>query len=270
MKFALILLSAGCCMAQNSLTPAEKKAGWKLLFDGKTMKGWADPSKLSPAGDSWTIEDGCLKARPKPRYREDLVSLGKFSDFELQFEWKISSGGNSGLKYRIQEFVPLSSEIIKKSKKFEDSLNTTMQGTLPSRVSAMSGGEGEGQTYVIGFEYQTIDDDKHPDARRGALYQSGSLYSMIPRSKPAMKPVGEFNQSRLVVKGNHIEHWLNGEKVVDASLDDPSIAAGLEKRWGKTSPIYQMLTKQPKKQCSISFQNHNDAAWFRSVKVRKI
>ena len=121
MKFALILLSAGFCMAQNSLTPAEKKAGWKLLFDGKTMKGWADPSKLSPAGDSWTIEDGCLKARPKPLYREDLVSLGKFSDFELQFEWKISSGGNSGLKYRIQEFVPLSSDIIKKSKKFEDS-----------------------------------------------------------------------------------------------------------------------------------------------------
>ena len=257
-------------MAQNNLTPAEKKAGWKLLFDGKTMKGWADPSKLSPAGDSWTIEDGCLKAKPKPRYREDLVSLAKFSDFELQFEWKISSGGNSGLKYRIQEFVPLSSDLIKKSKKFEDSVNTAMQGSLPSRASAMNGGEGEGQTYVIGFEYQTIDDDKHPDARRGGLYQSGSLYSMIPRSKQAMKPVGEFNQSRLVVKGNHIEHWLNGEKVVDASLDDPSIAAGLEKRWGKTSPVYQMLTRQPKKQCSISLQNHNDAAWFRSVKVRKL
>lgn len=269
MKFVPLLLTATLCLAQNSLTPAEKKAGWKLLFDGKTMKNWLDTSKLTPAGDSWTIEDGCLKARPKPHYREDLVSMGKYKDFELQFEWKISSGGNSGLKYRIQEFVPLSTEVIRKSKKFEDALNSSMQGKLPTRTSAMQG-DNEGQTYVVGFEYQTIDDDKHPDARRGALYQSGSLYSMIPRTKRAIKPVGEFNQSRLVVKGNHIEHWLNGEKVVDASLDDPSIAAGLEKRWGKTSPIYAFLTKQPKKQCPISLQNHNDEAWFRAIKIRKI
>ena len=267
MKFSLLLLSVSLCLAQNTLTPEEKKAGWKLLFDGKTMNGWRDPSKLSPPANAWTIEDGCLKPLPKPKYREDLVSVGKYADFELQFEWKISPGGNSGLKYRIQEFVPLATDDIKKAKKFEDSLDSAMKGgKLPNRASVMKRSGTE--VYVIGFEYQTIDDDKHPDARRGALYQSGSLYSMIPRTKQAAKPVGEFNQSRLVVKGNHIEHWLNGEKVVDASLDDPSIAAGLEKRWGKASPVYQLLTKKPKKRCPISLQNHNDEAWFRNLKIR--
>ena len=264
-----LLVSASAALAQNSLTAEEKKAGWKLLFDGKTMRGWKDPSKLSPPANAWTIEDGCLKAVGKPQYREDLVSVQTFADFELQFEWKMSVGGNSGLKYRIQEFVPLSGDDIKKAKKFEDALNGAMKtGKPPTRASAMKGGES--QTYVIGFEYQTIDDDKHPDARRGALYQSGSLYSMIPRIKQAAKPIGEFNQSRLVVKGNHIEHWLNGEKVIDASLDDPAIGAGLEKRWGKSSAVYQMLTKQPKKKCPISLQHHNDAAWFRNIKIRAI
>ncbi|MFN9083970.1 MAG: DUF1080 domain-containing protein, partial [Acidobacteriota bacterium] len=84
----------------NRLTTEEKAAGWKLLFDGKSMTGWNDLRRQTPPGDSWAIEDGCLKAVPHPKLREDLFTAAKFGDFELAFEWKVSPGGNSGLKYR--------------------------------------------------------------------------------------------------------------------------------------------------------------------------
>src|SRR5438270_11261548 len=94
--------------APNSLTSEEARAGWILLFDGKTMEHWVDPGKNTPPGDAWTIEDGCLKAQRRPRITEDRFSRQTFRDFELEFEWRISPGGNSGVKYRIQDhlFVP--------------------------------------------------------------------------------------------------------------------------------------------------------------------
>lgn len=253
-------------MAQGTLTPQEQKSGWKLLFDGKTFANWQDPAKMTPAGDAWTIFDGYIKTKPHPSFTEDLVSVAKYGDFELTWDWRISPGGNSGLKYRIQEFVPIATEN-RASKKFEDTVeDAAKRGTTRAKAAAEKGT----QSYVVGFEYQMIDDDKHRDAQRGPLYQTGSLYSMIPRTKQAAKPVGEINHSRLVVKGSHIEHWLNGEKVVDASLMDPVIGEGLAKRWGTTSKVYNWLVKQPRKECWISLQNHGDEAWFNNIKIRKL
>jgi hypothetical protein len=80
--------------------------------------------------------------------------------------------------------------------------------------------------------------------------------------------VGEFNQSRLVVKGNHTEHWLNGVKVVDTDLAEA--AKGGAHRWGAESPVYKLMEEQPKKDCQISLQNHNDPAWFRNLKIRRL
>src|SRR5437879_13815294 len=97
-----LLMCIGASGAPNTLNPEEKSAGWILLFDGKSMKGWEDPRLKTPPGDSWTIEDGCLKATSKPRIREDLFSSQTFRDFELVFDWRISPAGNSGVKYRIQ------------------------------------------------------------------------------------------------------------------------------------------------------------------------
>ena len=188
--------------APNTLSSAEKSGGWKLLFDGKSMKGWVDVRKNAPPGDSWTIEDGALKSVPHPKLREDLFSKELFGDFELSWEWKIEAKGNSGLKYRIQDRFFVDEKRIKEYGKFEKLANDAATKRNVKRVDGT-------QEYIVGFEYQMIDNAGHPDARRGGYYQTGALYSMIPPVETAApKRVGEYNQSRIVVKGNHIEHWF--------------------------------------------------------------
>lgn len=245
-----------CFGEPNTLTAEEVKDGWKLLFDGKTFNGW----ERAPESDSFSIEDGSIKVMKKPRLRQDLYSAEKYRDFELQWDWKISPGGNSGLKYRIQDRIWLSEE---EQKKFEDWVEYSYTHR-PKSIPA------KGQEYVVSFEYQMIDNGVHKDALRGPKYQTGALYDMIPPVKDAAKPVGEFNHSRLIVKGKHVEHWLNGEKVLDASLDDPAVAAGSAKRWGENSHVYKFLTSQPAKDCQFSLQNHDDEAWFRNIKVKRL
>jgi hypothetical protein len=241
----------------NTLTKEEKAAGWKLLFDGKTMNGWQAP------GDSWVIEDGALKSVPKPKIREDLFTKDTFGDFELSWEWKIEAKGNSGLKYRIQDRFFVDERRVKEFGKFENLANDAARKRQYKRGDAT-------QEYIVGFEYQMIDDQGHPDARRGPYYQTGSLYSMIPPSHAAPKPIGEYNQSRVVVKGNHIEHWLNGAKVAEGELNAPGTLEKSAARWTTESPIYKALAEQPKKRCPIALQNHGDAAWFRNLKIRSL
>ncbi|MCS7024792.1 MAG: DUF1080 domain-containing protein [Bryobacteraceae bacterium] len=259
----ILALSLGQAAEPNILTPEEKASGWRLLFDGKSFQGWIDLSTLQPPGRSWTIEDGCLKATAKPRIREDLFTTESFGDFELAFEWKISPRGNSGVKYRIQDrfFIDERRLLTGRFLRFEDLANDSIRSRATPRAQAT-------QEYIVGFEYQVIDDEGHPDARRGAYYQAGALYDMIGASQPAAKKPGEFNQARIVVRGNHIEHWLNGVKVVDGDLDAPETLARAAKRWTAESPIYKALATQPKRRTPIALQNHNDEAWFRSLKIR--
>jgi hypothetical protein len=257
----IAVLAAVAGAADNQLTAKEKSDGWKLMFDGRTFKGWEDPAKKSPPGDSFAIEDGCLKSLKKPKINEDLFTTGTFTDFEMTFDWKISIAGNSGVKYRIQDriFLPPATP----GMKFETFVNSILQNGRLARAE-------KGQEYVVGFEYQALDNERHPDGRRGLSHQSGALYDVFAPAKDATRPVGEFNQSRLVVKGDHIEHWLNGEKVVDASLKAPEVAKSAAARWGTESPVYHMLAEQPKKSCQISLQNHGDEAWFKNLKVRRM
>jgi hypothetical protein len=257
-----VLVAGSLWAADNQLTPKEKAAGWKLLFDGSTYAGWEDPARKSPPGDSFTIEDGCLKSAPHPRIEEDLFTQETFTDFELVFDWKIAPGGNSGVKYRIQERAFLL-DAAGPGTKFEDRANASFRNKRTDRPA-------KGQEYVVGFEYQVLDNQKNADALRGTSHQTGALYDMFPPSKDAARPVGEFNHSRLMVKGDHVEHWLNGEKVVDASLNAPEVAKGTGERWGAGSPIYDLLVKHPRKDCRISLQNHSSDAWFKNIKIRRL
>jgi hypothetical protein len=229
---------------------------WQSLFDGKSFAGWE-----TPAGTPFVIEDGCLKSVRHPAISEDLFTKDRFGDFELEFDWKISPKGNSGVKYRIQDRVWL---LDQKMPRFEDQVVAAMKNPRKDRPT-------KGQEYVIGFEYQITDNAANSDAiANGPMHRTAALYDMFSASKDVTKPVGEFNHSRIVVKGDHIEHWLNGQKVVDASLKSPEIAKSAAKRWGDGSPVYELLVKQPRKQCQISLQNHGDEAWFRNLRVRRL
>ena len=133
--------------------------------------------------------------------------------------------------------------------KFEDLVNLSLRDRRTDRPA-------KGQEYVAGFEYQVLDNQRNPDARRGTNHQAGALYDVFSPTKDMTRPVGEFNHSVLIVKGDHLEHWLNGEKVVDGSAKAPEVSKSAAARWGTESPVYHMLAEQPRKATQISLQNH--------------
>ena len=263
----LILMVLTATAADNTMTPAEKEAGWVLLFDGKTMNGWRDPGKRNPPGDAWVIDNGTLKTRAKPRLAEDLLSAEAYGNFELVFDWRVSPGGNTGLKYRLQRMI-----FIDDTKKqegpggFEAMLGREIADPRSDRANMSPGATGS--EYTVGFEFQLIDDQKHADARKDLRHTTGALYSMIPPSAQAARPAGEWNEARLVVRGNRVEHWLNGTKVMDASLDSEPVRVGVTKRWSKVPAILEALTK-PKPEGPIALQHHGDEVWFRNLKIRR-
>lgn len=255
MKRALCL-----CVVLAAPLACPAQSGWTSLFDGKTMAGWQDPRQMTPPGDAWTIDDGCLKTNHGARITEDLFTTATFRDFELQWEWKVAPGANSGVKYRIQDRVFLGHFSVRN---FEELVNLSLQHRPASRPD-------RGQEYVVGFEYQLLDNARNSDARAGNTHQAGALYDIVGPSKDVTRPAGQFNESRLVVKGNHVEHWLNGVKVVDTDLDAPLARDHIAHRWGPGTPVTTDLIAQPHKDCPISLQNHGGDAWFRNIRIRRL
>jgi hypothetical protein len=219
----------------NQLTKAEKASGWKLLFDGKTLDGWRGfHSDKVPAG--WAVEDGCIKKVPAEgelgRAGGDLITVDQFDNFEFSIEWKLSKGANSGIKYLVSENLP------------------------PTGRSGVS------------FEYQVLDDEAHPDAKQGIAGNrtAGSLYDLIPASKDKkLKPVGEFNQTRIIVRGNHIEHWLNGVKVLEFERSGEKLKQHIAESKFKNTKGFGETAKG-----HILLQDHGDAVWYRNIKIRAI
>jgi len=249
------------CAALAGPLPCAAQSGWVNLFDGKTMAGWDDPRQKTPPGDGWSIDESCLKANAGAHITEDLFTKDVFRDFELQWEWKVAPGANSGVKYRIQDRVFLAQHAPVRG--FEALVNYSIGNRPPERPD-------RGQEYVVGFEYQILDNTRNSDARAGISHQAGALYDIVGPAKDVTRPVGEFNESRLVVKGNHIEHWLNGAKVVETDLDSPLAAERAAHRWGAGTPVAVDLTKQPRKDCPISLQNHGGDTWFRNIRIRRL
>ena len=267
---ALLVFAAALAAfaADNVLTLEEQRAGWQLLFDGKSMHGWIDPASKNPPGDAWLVEDGCLKARPGARITEDLISEESFADFELVFDWRVAPGGNTGVKYRIQRVVFLDNAKLQPGEGgFEGMLGREIASPRCDRAALAPGARG--QEYVVAFEMQLIDDERHPDAKRDAKHTTGALYSMLaPTSHPA-RPAGEWNTGRIVARGDSVEHWINGVKVLEGSLRSKQALQGITERWRHAPAVLKDLS-DPKPSGPISLQHHGDEVWFRNIKIRRL
>ena len=126
------------------------------------------------------------------------------------------------------------------------------------------------EEYLIAFEYQLIDNERHPDAAEGADRTAGAIYGLAAPSDQVARPVGEFNQSRILLRGNHVQHWLNGTKVVDVDLDSDAIRNGLARRWPVDSTVFELLSEMPHKRTPVALQHHGDEVWFRNIKLRRL
>lgn len=250
----------------NTLNAEEKRAGFRLLFDGKTFTNWKDPAKKDVPNSAWTIEDGTLKTVTKGnKFSEDLISDKNYGNFELRFDWRMNKAGNTGLKYRIQKEIFLEEEKVA-APRFEQMMGRELLEHKSNRKTYTG---GRAQVYTVGFEFQLLDDDNHPDGKKDASHRTGALYSFIAPNKKAAKPVGEWNSARLVVQGDHFEHWLNGVLVLEGSLKDKAVEEGAKKRWGPAPAIKDWLVNA-KPTGSIALQHHGDEVWFRSIRIHEL
>ena len=204
----------------NTLTPAERTGGWRLLFDGRTTEGWRGYRK-STAPDGWKVIDGTLT---RVAEAGDIVSRQEFANFELALEWKISKGGNSGIMYRVTEAADAS--------------------------------------YESGPEMQVLDDAAHPDGR-SPLTSAGAAYALYPAPPGVAKPAGEWNAVRIVVNGNHVEHWLNGVRLLAYELGSPEWEAKV-----KASKFHEWPGYGRAKQGFIALQDHDSQVSYRNIKIR--
>lgn len=239
---ALIVVAVHLVAAQqpNTLTAAEKAAGWKLLFDGRTLKGWKGLGYDSVPTAHWMVDNGAIRKIPsgkvalqpdgQPMRGGDLMTVDDYTNFELSFEWKVAPGANSGVKYNVSEVYSLKLQ--------------------PGHAA-------------LGFEYQIEDDSLGDDIKLGT-HRAGALYDMIAANdKKHLKPVGEWNVSRIVFDEKHGEHWLNGEKVVEFDLGTPQFDSLLARSKYHVYPGFG-----DKRTGHIILQDHNDEAWYRNIKLR--
>jgi hypothetical protein len=226
--------------APNSLTGAERAAGWRLLFDGTTFAGWRGLGYDSVPTAHWKIEQGAIRKVPSgeiPRMPDgqpvsggDLMTAERFADFELAWEWKISRAGNSGVKYNVSEELSMAAAA---------------------------------NHAALGFEYQLLDDSLHTD-NQVPSHRSGALYDLIaPNASKKLRPVGEWNASRIVFRGNHGEHWLNGRKIVEFDLATPRMDSLLARSKYRSIPNFAQ-----RRAGHLVLQDHGDEVHFRSIKIR--
>jgi hypothetical protein len=227
-----VLFAAGSFAEKpNKLTKAEKKAGWTLIFDGKTTKGWRGYNKAAFPEKGWAILDGTLRCLEKGG-GGDIILDKKLTNFELTLNWKIAEGGNSGL------FI--------------------------------FGKEVEGKPiYQSAPEYQLLDNERHPDAKFGknGNRKAGSLYDMIPADPQNKIPAGEWNETKIVAKNGSIEYWLNGAKVVSYTIGDDTWKKLCADSKFKDWPNF---VNNPAKDGYIGLQDHGNEIWFKNIKLKEL
>ena len=212
----------------NTLSKTEESEGWKLLFDGKTTNGW----RFFKGGElkGWKVKDGILcNSGIGSDHGGDIITTEEFKDFELYLEWRADPLSNSGIFYHVQEL---------------DSIKAI---------------------YESGPEYQLSDDtvDKNPNTLCSQL--TGANYAMNRPIGAISKPLGEWNTTRIIIKGPHVEHWLNGVKVVEYELWSKEWLRRKELSKWKTRPYYGMS-----KEGHIGLQDHGGLTCFRNIKIKKL
>lgn len=200
-------------------------ADWTTLFDGKSTAAWRGYKQADFPAKGWEVKDGTLH-HVAGGGGGDLVTREKYDSFELRFDWKVAEGANSGVMYRVSEAF--------------------------------------NAPYETGPEYQVLDDAKHPDGRNPKTTAS-SLYALIAAQGKELKPVGEWNKARIVVRGSHVEHWLNKKKVVEYELGSDALKALIAGSKFKDMPRF---AQEPTGH--ICLQDHGDSVWYRKIRVRKL
>jgi len=204
----------------NTLSKKEKKEGWVLLFDGETTKGWRNYKNRE--ADGWAIANGELYCKETGvNKRADLITVDQYENYELQIDWKISPKHNSGIIYMVTE--------------------------------------DNGASYESGPEYQLIDDLGYPD-KLSDKQLSGANYDMQAPAARVSKPAGEFNHAKIVVNKGHVEHWLNGEKILEfEAWTDEWNKKKMGGKW-KDYPGYGVA-----KSGKIALQDHGNKAYFKNI-----
>ncbi len=208
----------------NELSASENAAGWELLFDGKTTKGWRN-FKGKTIRKGWSVQDGELV---HTKGGGDIVTEKQYANFEFVLDWKIGKDTNSGIMYRVSE--------------------------------------DHGGPYLTGPEYQILDNDstKYGDAKIETNI-AGAAYALYESDRSAVKPLGEWNHTKLVVNGNNVEHWLNDKKVVSYVLHSADWKARVAK-----SKFHDWKAFGLEKKGHINLQDHGDKVWFKNIKIREI
>jgi hypothetical protein len=213
------------------VAPAETGGEWVDLFNGRDLKGWRSYQQDDPAA-GWIVEDGAIVLDVDEQTEEmtggDLVTGKQYENFELELEWKISAGGNSGVFYGVRE-IP-----------------------------------GHEVAYESGIEMQVLDDDRHQDGNNPET-SAGACYALYAPQNKVLRPVGEYNKVRLVVNDGHVEHWLNGAKIVeyDIGSDDWNARIAKSKFAG-----WEHFAKY--RRGHIGLQDHTDRVWFRNIRIREL
>lgn len=224
----LIIMTAliSACSSSEEIAVAE---GWEILFDGSNMDDWKGYNTDEIAKE-WVIDGDALYFDPIVMGTGDggdLVSKGQYGEFELRLEWKVAPGSNSGIFYHVVE-----------DEKFEN-------------------------VYYSTVEMQVVDNMGHADGRI-VKHQAGDLYDMISSNVKVAKPVGEWNDVRIIVKGNIVEHWMNGQMLVKTSMWDDNWATLIKNSKFATWPDFAQS-----KVGHIALQDHGDPVWFRNIKIKR-
>lgn len=291
--FSVVLSVSMPALSQpNQLTPEEAAEGWQLLFDGQTAGDWRVVNGTRFPSEAWTIEDGCFKSGINPKISKDLIYPEKFTDFELKFEWKIQEKGNAGVKYMVHEIIQDPDR--NQRRRIAVGL-TVMLFLMPIGIAiGLFKGKiikpflrrilwivcllavGFGFFYLnqaidltrpsnnaVGFEYQLYDDRDTPELSPNLT--AGALYDLYPPLKRASRQPGEFNQARILVAGNHVEHWLNDEKILEFELGSEDLKQRIaESKFRRIKGFGEKAAAQ------ISLQNHRDDIWYRNIKIRRL